>query len=217
MTSTMSEVPRPSPLRIGVGSGVIAAHVALLLMSSLAAPEGYELRERMASKPLDIDIIVRTPVPPVPPPPMPVAPPRARTPVKPQPAPVPVPVVPTESAFVIEAPAPAEAVVEESASPGAAEGEADAAPATTGFAGLTLLHAPEPPYPARAKRMGWQGEVVLRIHVGADGHPREVRIVHSSGHAELDRSARAHVLRHWRFAPPQREAVGEVPIRFALL
>ena len=216
MHSLRLEPPRPSPLRIGVGSGVIAAHAALLLMMSLAVPGDYELPVRAMSRSLDIELITRTPAPPVPPPPMPVAPPRAHTPVTPQPVLVPVPVVPTESAFVIQAPAPAEVVPDAFASPGVAEGEGDAAPAG-GFAGLALLHAPEPPYPARAKRLGLQGEVLLRIHVGADGFPREVRIVRSSGHAELDRSARSHVLRHWRFAPPQREAVGEVPIRFALL
>lgn len=217
MSSPMLEASRPSPLRVGVGSAVIAAHAALLLMMSLAAPGDYELPVRMVSKPIDIELITRTPAPPVPPPPMPVAPPRARAPVKPQPAPVPVPVVQTESSFVVEAAAPVDSVIDDFASPGVAEGEADAAAAATGLAGLTLLHAPEPPYPARARRYGLQGEVLLRIHVGVDGLPREVRIVRSSGHAELDRSARAHVLRHWRFAPPQREAMGEVPIRFALL
>lgn len=216
MTRTLPEMPSPSPLRIGVGSSVIAAHAALLLMMSLAVPGSYELPVKMASAPIVIEQIIRRPAPPVPPPPMPAAPPRARAPVVPQPAPVPVPVVtPMESAFVIET-APAEAVVDPYASPGVTEGETDAA-AAGGFASLSLLRAPEPPYPSRAKRMGWQGEVVLRIHVGADGFPREVHVVRSSGHSELDRSARAHVLRHWRFSPPQREAVGEVPIRFALL
>ena len=215
MIRTLPEVSRPSPLRIGVGSGVIAAHAVLLLMMSLAVPGDYQLPVKMASTPIIIEQIIRRPAPPVPPPPMPAAP--ARPPVKPQPAPVPVPVVQTESAFAIQAPALVEAVVDEVVGAGAVDGETDAAPAAAGLGGLTLLRAPEPPYPSRAKRMGWQGEVLLRIHVGADGFPREVRIVRSSGHAELDRSARNQVLRQWRFSPPQREAVGEVPIRFALL
>ena len=123
---------------------------------------------------------------------------------------------PVESNFAIDAVMPADVDIDVHAGAEAVPGEADTAPAGN-FASLALLHAPEPPYPARAKRLGWQGEVLLRIHVGADGAPREVRIVRSSGHAELDRCARNHILRHWRFAPPQREAVGEVPIRFALL
>ena len=217
MHASTLEVPRLSPLRVGVGSGVIAAHVAVLLMMSMAVQKDFVVPESVVPKAIEmVEVVTRTLVPPAPPPPMPAAPPRARAPAQTPPVPVPAPVVPVESAFVIDSVIPTNPVTDAFATPGAPEGEADAAP-VGGLAGLALLHAPEPPYPIRAKRLGWQGEVLLRIHVGADGMPREVRIVRSSGHAELDRSARAHVLRHWRFAPPQREAIGEVPIRFALL
>lgn len=215
MTGTMFEISRPSPLRIGTGSLVIAAHVAALLLMSLGASGEFELTAKPPPRAIDlVEVITRVPVPPVPPPPMPVAPPRARAPVAPQPSALPM--APVESNFAIDAVMPADVDIDVHAGAEAVPGEADTAPAAN-FASLALLHAPEPPYPARAKRLGWQGEVLLRIHVGADGAPREVRIVRSSGHAELDRSARNHILRHWRFAPPQREAVGEVPIRFALL
>ena len=80
-----------------------------------------------------------------------------------------------------------------------------------------MLHGPQPPYPARAKRMGWQGEVLLRIDIDADGWPREVVVLHSSGHRELDVVAQRHVLRTWRFSPPGAAASGELPIRFTLL
>jgi protein TonB len=208
------EVPHPSPLRIGAGSAVIAAHVALLLLMSLAVPEGFAPQAKKRPGPIEvIDIVVRAPAPPLPPPPpMPVAPSRPHAVVTQ--APVQVRVPPMQSTLVAET-VQFDPVVDGLADPGVLASESEGV-LPGGFAGLALLHAPDPPYPARAKRLGWQGEVLLRIHVGSDGFPREVRIVRGSGHAELDRSARTHVLRHWRFVPPRREATGEVPIRFAL-
>lgn len=217
MSGTLFETSRPSPLRIGAGSAVIAAHVAAFLLMSLSASGEFEPTVKLPPRAIDlVEVITRIPVPPVPPPPMPVAPPRVQTTVVPRPPVLPVPAVPVESDFVIDVAAPADVDVQAHASTDSVQDEANASSAGN-VASLALLHAPEPPYPARAKRLGLQGEVLLRIHVGADGLPREVRIVRSSGHVELDRSARSHILRHWRFVPLQREAMGEVPIRFALL
>ena len=82
MTGTMFEISRPSPLRIGTGSLVIAAHVAALLLMSLGASGEFELTAKPPPRAIDlVEVITRVPVPPVPPPPMPVAPPRARAPV----------------------------------------------------------------------------------------------------------------------------------------
>ncbi len=211
----ITEVSRPSPLRISVASGVIAAHLAGLLLLSLVRPEALELPVVAAPKVIKVDFIRPEPVVPVVPPPMPSAPPRAPVRVTPETIPV-APVVAVESAFVLEAALPVDRVSD------ALEGIAavDDSPGAVGVGGvpaLSLLFGPEPPYPARAKRLGLQGEVLLRIHVGTDGLPREVGVVRGSGHVELDRSARNHVLRYWRFAPMQHEAVAEVPIRFALL
>ena len=125
---------------------------------------------------------------------------------------------PVESNFAIDAVMPADMDIDVHAGAEAVPGEADTAPAGN-FSSLALLHAPEPPYPARAKRLGWQGEVLLRIHVGADGAPREVRIVRSSGHRRLDQAAVAAV-RRWRFEPALRDGRAvpgevQVPVAFA--
>ena len=44
-------------------------------------------------------------------------------------------------------------------------------------------------YPATARRMGWEGEVVVSFHLLSDGSVRDVRVVQGSGHAALDRGA----------------------------
>jgi len=44
-------------------------------------------------------------------------------------------------------------------------------------------------YPATARRMGWEGKVVVAFHLLPDGSVRDVRVVQGSGHAALDRGA----------------------------
>ena len=44
-------------------------------------------------------------------------------------------------------------------------------------------------YPATARRMGWEGKVVVAFHLLPDGSIRDVRVVQGSGHAALDRGA----------------------------
>ena len=44
-------------------------------------------------------------------------------------------------------------------------------------------------YPATARRMGWEGNVVVAFQLLSDGSVRDVRVVQGSGHAVLDRGA----------------------------
>ena len=44
-------------------------------------------------------------------------------------------------------------------------------------------------YPATARRMGWEGKVVVSFQILPDGSVRDVRVVQGSGHADLDRGA----------------------------
>lgn len=44
-------------------------------------------------------------------------------------------------------------------------------------------------YPSAARLNGWEGKVVLRVVIRADGHLADVRIQKSSGYDELDRAA----------------------------
>jgi periplasmic protein TonB len=80
---------------------------------------------------------------------------------------------------------------------------------------------PPPPYPARARRLGEQGTVTLRILVAADGSVANAEIAHSSGFDTLDRAALETVRTRWRFVPARRAGAPVkswvlVPIRFAL-
>ena len=88
--------------------------------------------------------------------------------------------------------------------------------------GATPSYAVNPPpvYPALARRNGWEGEVLLRVEVTAEGKAATLKVERSSGHAVLDRSAVAAV-RTWRFNPARigtTPVAGEVrvPIRFEL-
>lgn len=62
------------------------------------------------------------------------------------------------------------------------------------------LNNPQPGYPLTARRMGWQGKVVLEVEVLADGTPGEVAVQQSSGREVLDDAA-LRAVRGWRFVP----------------
>jgi len=79
---------------------------------------------------------------------------------------------------------------------------------------------PKPDYPSVAKIREWQGKVLLRVQVSADGYSDSVRIEKSSGHDILDNSA-AEAVKKWLFIPAKRgdTAIASsviVPITFSL-
>jgi protein TonB len=65
-----------------------------------------------------------------------------------------------------------------------------------------------PDYPAASRERGEEGEVLLSIHILADGFPDSVVVTKSSGYPALDKAARDAVLR-WHFIPALR---GGVPV-----
>ena len=82
------------------------------------------------------------------------------------------------------------------------------------------LEAMRPPYPKRAREMGWEGTVVLRVEVKPDGTVGAASVHRTSGYLTLDEAALTAVKR-WRFAPPTDGAfsfatVVDVPVRFDL-
>lgn len=82
------------------------------------------------------------------------------------------------------------------------------------------LSNPAPAYPPLSRRMGEEGEVVLRVHVETSGRPSQIEVRKSSGSPRLDQAALDAVW-HWRFVPAQRgeEALAAwvlVPITFHL-
>ena len=82
------------------------------------------------------------------------------------------------------------------------------------------LHNPRPSYPRISRRLGEQGEVLLRVEVSPHGRPMQVTLHASSGHERLDQAA-MEVVEHWQFVPARRgirsvKAWVIVPIVFSL-
>jgi len=82
------------------------------------------------------------------------------------------------------------------------------------------LHNPKPDYPSAARRFGFQGTVVLRVLIGVEGSPTEIRVEKSSGHNILDEAALTAV-KQWQFEPAREgdsRVAGwvDVPIQFRL-
>lgn len=73
------------------------------------------------------------------------------------------------------------------------------------------LTSPRPVYPRQARLMGWEGVVVLRLLVDAQGSVAQVTVMTGSGFALLDEAA-ADAARRWRFEPARD---GDRPIAMA--
>lgn len=127
-------------------------------------------------------------------------------------------------------PAPAPAAVEAvnnnavSAEPAAAASQNTAVAAAP--AGPVIVtepryrHTAPPQYPAAAVEMGVQGTVILEARVNILGKPTALRILQTSGSADLDQAAVAAV-QAWEFEPTIQNGIAvesavRVPVKFAL-
>jgi protein TonB len=81
-------------------------------------------------------------------------------------------------------------------------------PVTPASATAGYLRNPAPEYPALAMRRNWEGTVLLRVRVLANGKPSEIQVQTSSGRTQLDDAALAAVKR-WSFVPAKQ---GDDPI-----
>ncbi|WP_348734794.1 energy transducer TonB [Rheinheimera texasensis] len=82
------------------------------------------------------------------------------------------------------------------------------------------LQNPAPAYPETALENGWEGTVLLNVHVTGDGKADDVQIKNSSGRKILDNAAVATVA-GWSFVPAKQgdqpvDSWVEVPIEFSL-
>ena len=82
------------------------------------------------------------------------------------------------------------------------------------------LNNPRPPYPMVARRMGYNGKVILNVEVLAEGKAGQVLLHQSSGYAILDNAA-LQTVKTWKFSPAKRFGQPAtqwflVPIRFSL-
>lgn len=172
-------------------------------------------------------IAISAPKPSVaPPPPAPPPPEKKPPPKKPQPKPVPKKAPP----IVQKAPeyAPVEPVSEPTPTPVTSTAASTSTPVTTATTSTTATnaeqfteanfranyaHNPKPEYPMIAKSRGWQGKVLLRVQVSAEGLSDSVAIDHSSGHEMLDESA-VEAVKKWKFIPAKR---GETPVASSVI
>ncbi|BAN48744.1 energy transducer TonB [Metapseudomonas resinovorans] len=161
------------------------------------------------------------PVPPVVEPPPPVVEELA---VKPPPKPIPKPKPKPQPPKPVPKPAP-EAVQPTPAPPQAATPPAPPAPpapapVTPPSANAGYLKNPAPDYPSFAQRRGWEGTVLLRVHVLASGLPSEIQVQKSSRRESLDEAA-IRAVKRWTFVPAKQGEVARdgwvsVPIDFKL-
>ncbi len=165
-------------------------------------------------------------VPPPPLPDVPLAPPRrtvaATLPAPSKPAPVISPSVVQEPVLMDSNPFNQPAYEFPETTPATTAGiEASGGEPASRDAGVALPNPSRPPYPAIAVRNRMEGTVLLEIMVDATGAATQVKVIRGSGHHELDRSAREHVLREWSFQPALRDgqpiaARVRIPIEFSL-
>jgi protein TonB len=83
------------------------------------------------------------------------------------------------------------------------------------------LNNPSPNYPARAKRQGIQGKVLISVLVKTDGSAAAAQIQHSSGSSDLDQAA-LEAVKEWKFIPARRsgqlfQASVIVPVEFKII
>jgi len=172
------------------------------------------------------------PAPPVvvPPPPAPVDEPpppvedelATKPPPKPKPIPKPKPVakpVPKPAPKAVEQPPAPPQPAAPVAAPAPPAPPAPA-PVTPASANAAYLKNPAPEYPSLAQRRGWEGTVLLRVHVLASGKPGEIQIQKSSGRQQLDDAA-LDAVKRWSFVPAKQGDVAQdgwvsVPIDFKI-
>ena len=157
------------------------------------------------------------PVPPEPKPePKHVVKPRPAEPQRVQPEPQAAPDIPVETPQPPSS-APAPPVASAPAQPVAAP---SSLPDREPDYHAAYLNNPAPAYPMVARRMGWQGKVVLNVEVLESGLPGQVKLYQSSGHDVLDNAA-MQAVRGWRFVAARQggQVVNKwflVPIPFIL-
>ncbi|WP_426179893.1 energy transducer TonB [Pseudomonas sp. TWRC1-2] len=142
-------------------------------------------------------------------PPKPIPKPKPKPVPKPEPKPAPKPVEQPPAPPTPAPPAPPAPVAPPSP-----------APVTPASANAAYLKNPAPEYPSLAQRRGWEGTVLLRVHVLASGKPGEIQIQKSSGRQQLDDAALTAVKR-WSFVPAKQGDVAQdgwvsVPIDFKI-
>lgn len=221
MSAIQDLVDLPLHTRLLVVAFVAFAHALLawswVMLPSFSKPVRHEMSVSV-TLPAPPQPAPPEPKPPEPEPPKPKPKPVVKPkPVKPQPAPqVAMPDVPEETPPAEEVSSEPPPPVEIPTAPAAPVREPDREPDYQ----AAYLKNPVPSYPMVARRMGWQGKVVLNVEVLANGLPGQIKLQQSSGHDVLDNAA-IKAVSGWRFVAARQngQAVAKwflVPIPFIL-
>ena len=88
------------------------------------------------------------------------------------------------------------------------------------FAQAKYAETPKPLYPREARKKGYEGEVLLKVEVLANGRVGRVEVKKSSGYEILDLSA-LNAVKQWKFIPADKGDGSipwwvNIPIKFQL-
>ncbi|MES2117283.1 MAG: energy transducer TonB, partial [Pseudomonadota bacterium] len=140
----------------------------------------------------------------------------------PAPALVTPPPVATAPATVTATAKPTATIVEQPAPATAAPPSASSAPAVprTVSSGIEYLRPPRLDYPALSRRLGEEGNIVLRVLVNELGYPERIEVQQSSGRQRLDEAARQAlsraIFKPFTEAGQAVAAYALVPVKFHL-
>jgi protein TonB len=87
--------------------------------------------------------------------------------------------------------------------PARIERDGDSGGSGEGNSPAHYIRKPSAPFPAAARSRGWEGRVLVRIKVGADGSCGQASVERSSGHDMLDEAALDAVC-NGRYAPKKQ-------------
>ena len=220
MQAILDSFGLPLRSRLLVVALVVLAH-ALLMWSWVSLPS----LSKPVHRELTVSVALPSPPQPAPAPPEPVVKPEPKPEPKPVAKPKPVEPQPVQKAAEPDAPVdvpapPAPAPTPASSEPTPPVAAPPSLPDRDPDYQAAYLKNPVPAYPMVARRMGWQGKVVLNVEVLASGLPGQVKLYQSSGHDVLDNAAIKSVS-GWRFVAARQggQAVTKwflVPIPFIL-
>ena len=213
---TMLPIPNSGDLPLRDRSFVVAlvvlAHALLLLSYTSSSSQS-------TSVPREMSVSMALPSPPQTAPVKPKPPERQTE--KPIEKPIPIEPQPVQQAAEPEMPVETmDPSPQMENSPAQPENVASALPDREPDYQAAYLNNPLPAYPMVARRMGWQGRVVLNVEVLESGSPGQIKLHQSSGRDVLDNAA-MQAVRGWRFVPARQngQAVAKsflVPIPFIL-
>jgi len=190
----------PTPRKIAPLAAIVVAHLVLFYL----AQAGLLSRAVHAALPQVVEITFVAP--PQPPAPTPKTVPVVRHVASVTPPPLPLLAIPQiEATITTPPPAPrsVEAPVVAAAAPSVAPAPPQAA-APKLVSGVEYLRPPQPNYPARSRRLGETGIVLVRVLINERGLPEQVSVEKSSGFSALDEEGLVSV-QHTLFKPKMED------------